>query len=41
MFTLGDSNKDGEIDLEEFIGVLYPVVAQALVKFMKGNKKHL
>jgi len=36
LFTLGDSNNDGEIDLEEFIGVLYPVVAQALKKFTKG-----
>lgn len=35
LFTLGDSNRDGEIDLEEFIGVLYPIVAQALVKFTK------
>jgi len=35
LFTLGDSNKDGEIDLEEFVGVLYPVVAQALLKFTK------
>ncbi|XP_023335211.1 calcium-binding protein LPS1-alpha-like [Eurytemora carolleeae] len=35
LFTLGDSNNDGEIDLEEFIGVLYPVVAQALLKFTK------
>ncbi len=37
LFTLGDSNNDGEIDLEEFIGVLYPVVAQALLKFTKGQ----
>ena len=39
LFTLGDSNKDGEIDLEEFVGVLYPVVAQALLKFTKGQQK--
>jgi len=32
LFILGDSNNDGEIDLEEFIGVLYPVAAQALAK---------
>jgi len=35
LFLLGDSNNDGEIDLEEFIGVLYPVVAAALAKMMK------
>jgi len=35
LFTLGDSNNDGEIDLEEFIGVLYPVVARALAKLTK------
>jgi len=35
LFLLGDSNNDGEIDLEEFIGVLYPVVAQALAKMTK------
>jgi len=35
LFTLGDSNNDGEIDLEEFIGVLYPMVAQAMLKFTK------
>merc|ERR1719312_1020360 len=35
LFTLGDSNNDGEIDLEEFIGVLYPVVASALTKMTK------
>jgi len=35
LFMLGDSNNDGEIDLEEFIGVLYPVVAQALAKITK------
>jgi hypothetical protein len=39
LFTLGDSNNDGEIDLEEFIGVLYPVVAQALKKFTKGKQR--
>ena len=32
---LGDANNDGEIDLEEFIGVLYPIVANALVKLTK------
>ena len=37
LFTLGDSNNDGEIDLEEFIGVLYPMVAQAMLKFTKGK----
>jgi len=35
LFLLGDANNDGEIDLEEFIGVLYPVVANALVKLTK------
>jgi len=35
LFTLGDSNNDGEIDLEEFVGVMYPVVAQALKKMTK------
>jgi len=35
LFTLGDANNDGEIDLEEFIGVLYPIVAQALLKMTK------
>ena len=35
LFVLGDSNNDGEIDLEEFIGVLYPIVANALVKLTK------
>merc|ERR1740128_180093 len=35
LFVLGDSNNDGEIDLEEFIGVLYPVVAVALAKLTK------
>jgi len=35
LFTLGDSNNDGEIDLEEFIGVLYPMVAQAMLKFTR------
>eukprot|EP00090_Calanus_glacialis_P037994 TRINITY_DN6610_c0_g1_i4.p1 TRINITY_DN6610_c0_g1~~TRINITY_DN6610_c0_g1_i4.p1 ORF type:complete len:995 (-),score=266.92 TRINITY_DN6610_c0_g1_i4:2318-5302(-) len=35
LFLLGDSNNDGEIDLEEFIGVLYPVVAAALAKMTK------
>jgi len=35
LFTLGDSNNDGEIDLEEFVGVLYPMVAQAMLKFTK------
>jgi len=35
LFLLGDSNNDGEIDLEEFIGVLYPVVAVALAKLTK------
>ena len=38
LFLLGDSNNDGEIDLEEFIGVLYPVVAQALAKITKDIK---
>ena len=38
LFTLGDSNNDGEIDLEEFVGVLYPVVAKALAKLTKGNE---
>ena len=33
--VLGDANNDGEIDLEEFLGVLYPVVANALVKMTK------
>ena len=37
LFVLGDSNNDGEIDLEEFIGVLYPIVANALVKLTKVN----
>merc|ERR1719323_1159896 len=36
LFVLGDSNNDGEIDLEEFIGVLYPVVANALTKLTKN-----
>lgn len=35
LFVLGDSNNDGEIDLEEFIGVMYPMVAQALKKMTK------
>ena len=35
LFVLGDANNDGEIDLEEFLGVLYPVVANALVKMTK------
>merc|ERR1719495_2107394 len=35
LFTLGDANNDGEIDLEEFVGVLYPVVAGALAKMTK------
>merc|ERR1719244_1325377 len=35
LFLLGDANNDGEIDLEEFIGVLYPIVANALVKLTK------
>ena len=35
LFLLGDSNNDGEIDLEEFIGVLYPIVATALAKMTK------
>merc|ERR1712013_145703 len=35
LFLLGDANNDGEIDLEEFIGVLYPVVAVALAKLTK------
>jgi len=38
LFLLGDSNNDGEIDLEEFIGVLYPMVAQALSKMTKDIK---
>jgi len=38
LFVLGDSNNDGEIDLEEFIGVLYPMVAQALSKMTKDIK---
>ena len=37
LFVLGDSNNDGEIDLEEFLGVLYPIVANALVKLTKVN----
>jgi len=36
LFVLGDSNNDGEIDLEEFLGVLYPIVANALVKLTKN-----
>merc|ERR1719348_2481798 len=36
LFLLGDANNDGEIDLEEFIGVLYPIVANALVKLTKN-----
>jgi len=36
LFILGDANNDGEIDLEEFIGVLYPIVANALVKLTKN-----
>jgi len=35
IFLLGDSNHDGEIDLEEFVGVLYPVAAQALAKIAR------
>jgi len=35
LFVLGDANNDGEIDLEEFVGVLYPIVAQALKKMTK------
>jgi len=35
LFTLGDCNNDGEIDLEEFIGVLYPLAAAALAKITK------
>eukprot|EP00092_Neocalanus_flemingeri_P026177 GFUD01028374.1.p1 GENE.GFUD01028374.1~~GFUD01028374.1.p1 ORF type:complete len:1019 (+),score=296.62 GFUD01028374.1:74-3058(+) len=38
LFILGDANNDGEIDLEEFIGVLYPVVAAALAKMTKDIK---
>lgn len=38
LFVLGDANNDGEIDLEEFIGVLFPVVAQALAKITKEIK---
>merc|ERR1719295_2091910 len=38
LFLLGDANNDGEIDLEEFIGVLYPMVAQALSKMTKDIK---
>ena len=40
LFVLGDSNNDGEIDLEEFIGVLYPVVANALTKLTKVDILH-
>jgi len=35
LFLLGDSNNDGEIDLEEFVGVLYPILGQAMVKLSK------
>lgn len=35
LFTLGDADNDGQIDFEEFIGVLYPVVTQALGKITR------
>merc|ERR1719369_718295 len=38
LFTLGDCNNDGEIDLEEFIGVLYPIASAALAKITRNIK---
>ena len=39
LFQLCDSNKDGEIDLEEFIGAIYPVVSKAILKLTKGKQE--
>jgi len=38
VFILGDVNGDGEIDLEEFIGLLCPSAMEALQKFTKSIK---
>lgn len=38
LFELSDSNKDGEIDIEEFIGAIYPVVSKAILKLTKDVK---
>merc|ERR1719193_1413932 len=38
IFILGDVNGDGEIDLEEFIGLMCPTAAEAIAKMTKTVK---
>merc|ERR1719187_1188897 len=38
IFILGDINQDGDIDLEEFIGLLVPTAALAIQKLTKAVK---
>merc|ERR1719228_1514002 len=38
MFILGDVNGDGNIDLEEFIGLMCPTAAEAIAKMTKTVK---
>ena len=38
IFILGDLNQDGDIDLEEFVGLIYPAASMALARLTRNVK---
>jgi len=38
VFILGDLNQDGDIDLEEFVGLIYPAASMALARLTRNVK---